>query len=61
MVNFKAVVLFIRILFQQSNVNHEMEQILAHQTPGWPSYRKQSIDLQRKSIDNFLYDGNFGV
>ena len=26
-----------------------------------PSYRNQSTDLQNKSIDCFLYDGNFGV
>ena len=25
------------------------------------TYRNQSIDLQSKSIDWFLYDGNFGV
>ena len=30
-------------------------------TPKLPSYRNQSIDLQSKSIDWFLYDGNFGV
>ena len=24
------------------------------------SYRKQSVDLQSKSIDWFLYDGNIG-
>ena len=26
-----------------------------------PSYRNQSIDLQSKSIDWFLYDDNFGI
>ena len=26
-----------------------------------PTYRNQSIDLQSKSIDWFLYDGNFGA
>ena len=26
-----------------------------------PSYRNQSVDLRRYSIDKFLYDGNFGV
>ena len=30
-------------------------------TPKLLSYRNQSIDLQSKSIDWFLYDGNFGV
>ena len=29
--------------------------------PKLPSYRNQSIDLQSKSIDWFLYDGNLGV
>ena len=32
-----------------------------HYTPELPSYRKQPIDLQSKSIDWFLYDSNFGV
>ena len=35
--------------------------ILTHETPKLPSYRSQSIDLLRKSIDWFLYDGNFGA
>ena len=26
----------------------------------FPSYRKQSVDLQGKSTDWFLYDGNTG-
>ena len=26
----------------------------------FPSYRNQSVDLQRKSTDWFLYDGNIG-
>ena len=26
-----------------------------------PSHREQSIDMQSKSIDWFLYDGQFGV
>ena len=34
---------------------------LIHYTPKVPSYRNQSIDLQSKSVDWFLYDGNFGV
>ena len=29
--------------------------------PKLPTYRNQSIDLQSKSIDWFLYDGNFSV
>ena len=29
--------------------------------PKLPPYRNQSIDLQNKSIDWILYDGNFGV
>ena len=35
--------------------------LLTHYTSKLPSYRKQSIHLQSKSIDWFLYDGNFGV
>ena len=35
--------------------------IVTDQTPKLPSYRNQSIDLQGKSIDWFLYDGNFSV
>ena len=35
--------------------------LLTHYTPKVPSYRNQSIDLQNKSIDWFLYDGNFSV
>ena len=27
----------------------------------FPSYRKQSIDLQSKLVDSFLYDGNVKV
>ena len=42
---------------KQSNSFHS----LTHQTPKLPSHRNQSIDLQSKSIDWFLYDGNFGV
>ena len=30
-------------------------------TPKLSSYGNQSIDLQNKSIDWFLYDDNFGV
>ena len=29
-------------------------------SPKSPSYRNQSIDLFCKSVDWFLYDGNFG-
>ena len=29
--------------------------------PKLPPYRNQSIDLLSKSIDCFLYDGNFGI
>ena len=29
--------------------------------PVLPSYRNQSIDLHRKSINWFLYDGNIGI
>ena len=29
--------------------------------PVLPSYRNQSIDLQSKSIDWFLYEGNIGI
>ena len=29
--------------------------------PMFPSYRNQSIDLQWKSIDWFLYEGNIGM
>ena len=29
--------------------------------PVFPSYRNQSIDLHRKSIDWFLYEGNTGI
>ena len=32
-----------------------------HWIPKLPSYRKQSINLQSKSMDWFLCDGNFGV
>ena len=35
--------------------------ILTHETPKLPSYKNQSINLQSKSIDWFLCDGNFGV
>ena len=35
--------------------------ILNHYTPKLPSYRNQSIDLQIKSTDWFLYDGNYGL
>ena len=35
--------------------------LLTHWTPKLPLYQNQSIDLQSKSIDWFLYDGNFGV
>ena len=34
---------------------------LTHKSPKLPSYRKQSTDLQSKSIDWFLYDDKFGV
>ena len=34
---------------------------LTHQTPMLPSYRNQPTDLPCKSIDWFLYDGNFSV
>ena len=34
---------------------------LTHQMPVLPSYRNQSIDLHRKSIDWFLYEGNSGI
>ena len=34
---------------------------LTHETLKLSSYRNQLIDLQSKSIDWFLYDGNFGV
>ena len=27
----------------------------------FPSYRHQSVDLQSKSTDRFLYDGNVGL
>ena len=33
---------------------------LTHQTPKLPSYRNELIDLLYKSIEWFLYDGNFG-
>ena len=29
--------------------------------PVLPSYRNQSIDLLRKTIDWFLYEGNTGI
>ena len=29
--------------------------------PVLPSYRNQSVDLQGKSIDWFLYEGNTGI
>ena len=29
--------------------------------PKLPSYRNESTDLHRKSVDRFLYDGNFGI
>ena len=32
-----------------------------HEVPVLPSYRNQSIDLIRKSIDWFLYEGNTGT
>ena len=34
---------------------------LTYQTPKLPSYRKQSFDLQNKSIEWFLHDGNLDV
>ena len=34
---------------------------LMPELPVLPSYRNQSIDLLCKSIDWFLYDGNFGI
>ena len=33
-------------------------ELLTHSVPVLPSYRNQSIDLLRKSIDWFLYKGN---
>ena len=33
------------------------DQSLTHLMPVLPSYRNQSIDLQSKSIDWFLYEG----
>ena len=35
--------------------------ILTHEVPVLPSYRNQSIDLQSKSFDRFLYEGNNGT
>ena len=29
--------------------------------PVFPTYRNQSIDLQYKSVDSFLYEGNIGM
>ena len=37
------------------------EFLLTHETPELSSYRNQSIYLLFKSIDWFLYDGDFGV
>ena len=34
---------------------------LAHVLPVWPSYRNQSTDLLRKSIDWFLHEGNVNL
>ena len=34
--------------------------ILTLQQPTFPSYRNQSVDLQSKSTDWFLYEGNIG-
>ena len=38
-----------------------MDFTLTHQVLVLPSYRNQSIDLQSKSIDWFLYEGNTGT
>ena len=34
---------------------------LTHLMPKLPSYRNHSTDLLCKSIDWFIYDGNYGV
>ena len=47
--------------FQRKNILLTMSHLLIHQTPKLPPYRNQPIDLQSKSIDWFLYGGNFGV
>ena len=39
----------------------KLEVSLTHLMPVLPSYRNQSIDLQSKSIDWFLYEGNTGI
>ena len=37
------------------------DRVLAYLTSKFISYRNQSINLQSKSIEWFLYDQNFGV
>ena len=39
-------------------MNDPLSASLTHQVPVLSSYRNQSADLQSKSIDWFLYEGN---
>ena len=45
----------------QNNTFMRLVAFLTHETPKLPLYRNQSIDLLYKSIDWFLYDGNFDL
>ena len=42
------------------NCNYYLLQIINPLTTNVPIYRNQSVDLQSKSTDWFLYDGNIG-
>ena len=41
--------------------NETMFTMLTYKTPKLLSYKNQSIDLQSKSFDLFLYNADFGV
>ena len=60
------VVLVVWLLFWLAHVlslldREKLGLWLSHETSKLASYRNQSIDLQSKSIDWFLYDANFDV
>ena len=55
-------VLKFRITFFYYCLQHyEITVLLTHEMQMLSSYRNQSIDLDSKSIDWFLYEGNTGI
>ena len=48
-------------LHQLNRYGKSRQVYLTHEMPVLYSYRNQSIDLHRKSIDWFLYEGNTGI